>query len=158
MFRQIRRKEKQLDIDTVKSILLQQRRGIISVLGDNDYPYGVPINYYYDQQENKIYFHGSSKGHKAESISHNDKVCFTVLGNEITKDEAWAPYMQSVIIFGRCKLIDNKDDVIRLVRKFASKYYPNKEMIENEIRKAGNGVCMYVIEIEQMTGKQIQEK
>ena len=27
------------------------KRGVLSVWGDNEYPYGIPINYYYDEED-----------------------------------------------------------------------------------------------------------
>lgn len=158
MFREPRRKNKQLSIEETKHLLEIERRGVLSVNGDNGYPYGIPINYIYIKEDNKIYFHGSRIGHKADSIKKSDKVCFTVYGNETIKNEKWAPYMQSVVAFGRCKIITNQDDCINLVRKFSSKYYPNKELIEEEIEKSINALQMYEIDIEHLTGKEIQEK
>lgn len=158
MFREQRRKNKQLSIEDTKHLLINERRGVLSVIGDDNYPYGVPINYIYIEEDNKIYFHSSRIGHKVDSIKKSNKVCFTVYGNEKTKEENWAPYMQSVIIFGRCNIITNQDNCIKLIRKFANKYYPNKELIEEEIEKSIKAVQMCEIEIEHLTGKEIQEK
>ncbi len=54
----------------------------------------------------KIYFHGARAGHKVDALRANDKICFTVYGNETIKEEAWAPFMQSVVVFGRCHLME----------------------------------------------------
>ena len=158
MFREFRRKNKEISIEEIKKLLINERRGVLSVQGDDGYPYAVPINYLYSEMDNKIYFHGSKVGHKTESILKNDKVCFTVYGNETIKDELWAPYLQSVVLFGRCKQITNKEAIISFLFSFASKYYPNKELIDEEIDKSINAVSMFEITIEHMTGKQIQEK
>lgn len=154
MFRQLRRKNKEISIEEIEALLINERRGVLAMNGDDGYPYAVPINYIYDKEENKIFFHGSKIGHKADAIKNNDKVCFTVYGDETIKDEAWAPYLKSVVIFGRCKMIDSLD----LLKKFANKYYPNEELIDEEINKTKNAVQMYEIEIEHLSGKQIQEK
>ena len=106
----------------------------------------------------KIYFHGAKAGHKVDALKRDDKVCFTVYGNERIKKEEWAPYLQSVVIFGRCHLIDDPDKTIEKVRKLATKYYPNKEEVEMGIQKSIQATQLYEIEIEHMTGKQIQEK
>ena len=52
------------------------RRGVLSVIGDDGYPYGVPINYVYDEKENALYFHGAKEGHKIDAIKKSGKVCF----------------------------------------------------------------------------------
>ena len=158
MFRELRRKDKELSIEEVKCLLIEQRRGILAVNGDDNYPYAIPINYLYDEEENKIYFHGLSVGHKADSILKSDKVCFTVYGKEIIKEEIWAPYLKSVVVFGRCHKINDRDSVIELTRKFANKYYPDSKLVDIEIEKSGKAVCIYEIEIEHLSGKEIQEK
>jgi len=158
MFRKIRRSKKEISLDAAKSLLATQRRGILAVNGDNGYPYAVPINYYYSEEEGKIFFHGARVGHKADSIKISDKVCFTVYGNESIRNEAWAPFVQSAVVFGRCRIITDQDLNIVLVRKFAEKYYPNKELIDEEILIAGKAVQMFEITIEHISGKEVQEK
>lgn len=158
MFRDIRRKKKEISRETAKQLLETERRGVLSVQGDDGYPYAVPINYLYREDEGKIYFHGSAAGHKAESIRKNDKVCFTVYGNQTVKDEDWAPYVQSVVVFGRCHMIEDRNTAIELVREFAAKYYPDAALVEEEISKSGQAVRMYEIAIEHLSGKEIQER
>lgn len=158
-FRPNRRKNKEISLDAAKQLLKDSRRGVIAVNGDDGYPYAVPINYMYVEEENKIYFHGSRVGHKADSIKKCDKVCFTVYGNEAIKDELkWAPYLQSTVVFGRCSMIENREQTIEQVRRLALKYYPDLETVEEEIESSGKAVKMYVIEIEHMSGKEIQER
>lgn len=158
MFKELRRIDKKLDNNETIKLLETERRGVLSVLCDNGYPYGVPINYIYNKEENKIYFHGSKEGQKADSIKKCDKVCFTVYGNQTIKQENWAPYLQSAVAFGRCHIIEDKQRTIELVKSFARKYYPNEELIDKEIALTGKVVTIYEIEIEYITGKQIQEK
>ena len=158
MFRPMRRKQKEISADAVKELLNKERRGVFSVNGDDGYPYAIPVNYYYDADDNKIYFHGSRVGHKIDSLKKSDKVCFTVYGNETVKDEAWAPYMQSVVIFGRCHLIADPSLVQEKLIKLAAKYYPDRDEIDREVDKCGKAVQMYEIEIEHITGKEIQER
>lgn len=158
MFRPMRRIKNQITIEDAKKLLEGERRGVLAVHGDDGYPFAIPVNYYYDIQAQKIYFHGAKSGHKVDALQKNDKVCFTVYGNERIEKEEWAPYLQSVVVFGRCHLIDDPEKTTEKVRKLATKYYPNKEEIEKEIEKAIRAVQLYEIEIEHMTGKQIQEK
>lgn len=107
----------------------------------------------------KIYFHGAGAGYKFDALQNDNKICFTVYGNEtIKEEEPWAPYMQSVVIFGKCRVIDDMDRTIQLTRKVAQKYFPDEKFIDEEIAKAGKAVCVYEITIEHMSGKQIQEK
>ena len=158
MFRPMRRKEKALPTEDAKKLLFSARRGVLAMNGDDGYPYAIPLNYRYAETENVIYFHSAGTGYKAELLAKNSKVCFTVYGNETVKAEVWAPYVQSVVVFGRCKRIEDRAQVLSLLRQLADKYYPDTAQIEQEIAVYGNTVQIYAIEIEHMSGKKIQEK
>lgn len=158
MFREARRKEKEISAEEAKKLLETERRGVLAVNGDDGYPYAVPVNYLYCREEEKIYIHGSRAGHKADSIRKNDKVCFTVFGNEAVREERWAPYLQSAVVFGRCSLVNDRDTCVELVKRLARKYYPNEALVDKEAAHSGNAVQMYVIDIEHISGKEVQEK
>lgn len=158
MFREIRKKQNEISIDAAKELLRCSRRGVLAVNGDNGYPYAIPINYLYDEAAQKIVFHGAKAGHKVDSLKACDKVCFTVYGNEIIKEESWAPYLQSVVVFGRCHLVENHEEGIKLVKQFAAKYYPDQNSLNEAVEDSGMGVQMFEIEIEHISGKEVQEK
>ncbi len=158
MFRELRRKKNEIGLDEAKRLLKTERRGVLSMIGDEGYPYGIPLNYFYSEAEGKIYFHGAREGHKVDSLRKCDKICFTVYGNEFSKEGEWAPYVQSAVVFGRCHMINDQDRAIELARKLAEKYYPDKSLIDEEIAKSGRSVQLFEIEIEHISGKQIQER
>ena len=158
MFRPIGKKKNEMGIEQATRLLHNARRGILAVNGDNGYPYAIPVNYLYDEENQKIYFHGAPAGHKADAIKKCDKVCFTVLGNEMVKKEPWAPFLQSVVLFGRCHLVEDRPTAMLLLKKFAMKYYPNESMVDEEIALTGKAAQMYEIEIEHISGKEVQER
>ena len=59
MFREIRKKKNQISTEAAEQLLIQARRGVLAVNGREGYPYAIPINYYYDREAQKIYFHGA---------------------------------------------------------------------------------------------------
>ena len=99
-------------------------------------------------EEEKIFFHGSKVGHKADSINKCDKVSFTVMGPEVVKDEEWAPYVKSTVVFGRCHIIEDIQIAQTRLRQFAMKYYPDEALVEEEKATYGKAVQMFEIEIE----------
>lgn len=158
MFRPIRKRKNEIDIEASKKLLHNARRGVLAVNGDDNYPYAIPVNYLYDEENQKIYFHGSRAGHKADAIKACDKVCFTVFGNETVKKEPWAPFLQSVVIFGRCHFVTDSSAAMAVLKRFAMKFYPEESMVDEEIAISGKAVQMYEIEIEHLSGKEIQER
>ena len=139
MFRPLRRKKRAITDQEARELLVNCKRGIFAVNGDDGYPYAIPVNYYFDPEHNKI--------------------CFTVYGNDWYKDDDWAPYVQSTVVFGRCRLVNDDPAFVEdKVRQFALKYYPSAEEVEEEIKQSIRGVQLYEITIEHLCGKQIQEK
>ena len=159
MFRPLRRAFHALNETDTKELLLKERRGVLAMTGDEGRPYAVPISFYYDEPNDRLLFHSSPIGHKADSLEKDDRVCFTVYGAErIDPAEPWAPYMRSAVVFGRCRRIADAEKHDAALRLFALKYYPDAAAAENEISRSGRAAAMYEIMIEHMTGKEIQEK
>ena len=158
MFREMRRKKKQISEEATEALLEQSRRGILAVNGDDGYPYAIPINFLFDREARKIYFHGSRVGHKVDALKACDKVCFTVYGNETVREDAWAPYVQSTVVFGRCRFVEAGEQTEALLRRLAMKYYPNEQLADAEIAKSGKAAQIFEIEIEHLSGKEIQER
>ena len=158
MFREMRRKKKQISTEAAEALLEQSRRGVLAVNGDDGYPYAVPINYLFDREDRKIYFHGSSVGHKAEALKACDKVCFTVYGNETVREDVWAPYMQSTVVFGRCHFVEAGEGATVILKRLAMRYYPNEQLADAEIAQSGKAAQVFEIEIEHLCGKEIQER
>ena len=159
MFRRMRRARQQVSEDTCKAVLEQEKRAAFSVIGDDGYPYTVPIDFYYDGQENKIYFHGAKEGHKADAIRRCDKVCFAVWNQGFKKEGRWEWNATSVVVFGRVKLVTDPAVKEEKLRNLASKYYPTADEVEKEMTGPGFGQAqLFAIEVEQMTGKLVNER
>ena len=100
MFREIVRKKQSLTLDECNEILKNEPRGVLSVIGDDGYPYGVPINYYYCEENGRVYFHSGKSGHKIDAINNCDKVSFCVYNSGYRNEGDWALNIKSVIVFG----------------------------------------------------------
>lgn len=160
MFRKVRKKANEISVEVAKQLIKTERRGILAVNGEDGYPYAIPLNYSYDEEQNKIYFHGARAGYKYDMIKNSDKVCFTVVGNEQIKnpDEPWAPYLQSAVVFGRCRFMENTPETMEILKNLAMKYFPTEDIADDMIAASGKAVQMYEIEIEHISGKEVQEK
>ena len=158
MFRPIRKKKNELSTEDTKQILREARRGVLAVNGEDGYPYAIPINFIYDETAGRIYFHSSRTGYKLDAIKVCDKVCFTAYGTEIVREEAWAPYMRSAVVFGRCRLLESTPETMALLKRFAMKYCPDEALADQAILEGGRAVRMCEIEIEHLSGKEVQER
>lgn len=155
MFRPLKRIKQQLSEDECKKILLNEPRGVLSVTGDDNYPYGLPINFYYDATENKIYFHTGKEGHKLDSVKRNNKVSFCVYDKGYHKDNHWSLNIKSVIVFGKISITENwsRDMMVAFCKRFTD----DMEYINSEIDKFQKNTIVMCLEIEHMTGKLVNE-
>ena len=62
------------------------------------------------------------------------------------------------MVFGRARLITDRELALDKIRKFALKYYPTAEEVDVEIKKDFAAVQMVAIDIEHITGKKIHER
>ena len=155
MFRELTRKKQALSIEECKEILKQEVRGVLAVNGDDGYPYALPINFFYDEANNKIYFHSGKHGHKIDAIKNSDKVSFCVYDKGYHKDGHWSLNIRSVIIFGRMQIVDDWSD--ELMVNFCKRFTGDMEYIYSEIEKFKSNTAVLCLEIEHMTGKLVNE-
>ena len=157
MFRTMLRKKQQLPETECIDILKTQLRGVLSVMGDDEYPYGMPINHYYCEQDGKLYFHGGKKGHKIDAMKRHDKASFCVYDEGFRRDGEWALNIKSVIVFGRIEFIKDQETVYRISKELSHKFTMDDEYIQDEIRRSGPGTLMFALVPECITGKLVNE-
>ena len=149
----MRRKKQLLSDDESIEVLKRGKTGVLALIGDNGYPYAVPVNYVYD--DSKIYLHGAKAGHKIDAVKRCSKVSFCVIDKDDIIPEEYTTYFRSVIVFGKICILEDEKEVKQAVEKLAVKYYPQDSKVgrEQEIDKGWANLCMLTISIEHMTGK-----
>ena len=157
MFREMRRKKQALSEEECIEILINEPRGVLAVLGDDDYPYAVPLSHVY--VDGKIYFHGTVKeSHKRDAIEKHDRVSYCVMNKGIKAEDDWWYTFKSVIVFGRMKTIKDRDTKIEKLTHLGNKFFPTEEETKSEIDKLLDVTELYEITIEHMSGKIVEEK
>ena len=151
------RKKQQLPEEECIEILKNELRGVLSVIGDDDYPYGMPINHFYCEEDGKIYFHSGRKGHKIDAMKSHDKASFCVYDQGFRREGEWALNIRSVIVFGRIEFIEDRETIYEIARRLSYKFTDDEEYIEHEIVRSGPGTLMFALVPEHMTGKLVNE-
>ncbi|MBE6948475.1 MAG: pyridoxamine 5'-phosphate oxidase family protein [Ruminococcaceae bacterium] len=157
MFREMRRFKQQLSDEECLEILNKETAGVLALQGDDDYPYAVPLSYVY--ADNKIFFHGAKTGHKIDAINRNPKASFCVVSEDNVVPEKYTTYFRSVIAFGKMRIITDEAEKREAIVILAKKYFPEdsadhrNKAIEGEYKP----LCMFVLEIEHLTGKEAIE-
>lgn len=150
MFTEMRRKDRQLSEEETKQILREGKYGVLSTVGENGYPYGVPLNYAYEN--GKIYFHGTAEGGlKTANIRFNPKASFTVVGKTELPPGKFATKYESIIAFGTVRVVENKKEVLeKKLRKYSADFMESGEKYAKAMLEK---VSVYELNIEHLTGK-----
>lgn len=156
-WREMRRFKQQLTEEDCLKVLREEWRGVLAMQGENGYPYAIPLDFYYNEEDGKIYFHCAKAGNKIDLLQKDNRVCFTVMDKGFRKEGEWALNIRSVVAVGHVETVEDHDEVIRLVTKLGYKYYPTKEGADREVAMAGNRVNMLAMTIDRMTGKLVNE-
>ena len=158
MFRELARKKQALGPVQCIEILKTEPRGVLSVIGDDGYPYGVPMNFWYCEEDGKIYFHSGKIGHKIDALKACDKVSFCVYDKGWQEENDWALHIQSVIVFGKVELVDDRENTVEVTRKLSLKYTPDEAYIDAEVAAYADATLVFSLNPEHMTGKTVYEK
>ena len=155
-FRPMRRNRQQLSQEDCRFILEKATAGTLALLGDNDYPYAVPISYVY--ADDRLYFHSAINGHKIDAIRKSDKASFCVIDQDCVQPAMYTTFYRSVIAFGRIHIIEDEAEKLRTARLLGNRYNPNQEeALQNELEKGLSRMVMICLDIEHMTGKEAIE-
>lgn len=157
MFRQMRRLNQQISDAQCLEILKKEKRGVLSLLGDDGYPYGIPLNHFFSEEDNKIYFHCAKEGHKIDAIKNYEKASFCVYDSGYRKDGEWALNINSVIIFGKIRLVTDLEITKKICINLVQKFTDDEKYLENALKNALPRVQCLEFEIEHMTGKLVNE-
>ena len=168
-FREMRRKRQQLAEEESIAILEKATAGTLALLGDNDYPYAVPISYVY--HDGKLYFHSALAGHKVDAIRKCDKASFCVIEKDDVQPEKYTTFFRSVIAFGRIHIIEDEGgthdvdnfvggyhEKLKAARMLGNRYNPNHdEALQKEIESGLSRMLAIRFDIEHLTGKEAIE-
>jgi len=157
MFRKMRRFNQQISDSECIEILKNTKRGVLSLIGDDGYPYGLPIDHWYCEEDGKIYFHGAKEGHKIDAIKTCDKASYCVYDEGYRKEGDWALNIKSVITFGRISLVEDDEKAREICTALTRKFTDDEEYLEKELKNAFPRVQCLELAPEHMTGKLVNE-
>lgn len=152
-YREMRLKKKEItDTNIVNDILMNGEYGTMSTVGEDNQPYGIPVNYVV--HDNNIYFHCAMKGHKIDNIRYNNKVSFSVVGRSKVIPEQLSTDYQSINVFGKATEVYDTEEKKTALINILEKYTPKQmDMGLSEIEKLFKATMVIKITIDHITGK-----
>lgn len=155
LFRAMRRKAQQQSDEVAIEVLKNAKRGVLSVIGDDGWPYGVYLNHHWEN--GKLYFHGAKEGHKIDALHRDSRASFTVIDAGVKDEGGWAYTFLSVVVFGRVEFVDDQNKAVEICRRLARRFNPSEEDIENELKRAAAHVQVFALVPEHITCKRVHE-
>lgn len=152
MFREMRRGKQLLSTEDTAAVLDRCTNGVLACLGDEDYPYAVPLSYVYFN--NRIYFHSAKAGHKIDAVLKNPKVSFSVIDEDTIVSEKYTTCFRSVIAFGKARIVEG-DERLKAFQALVEKYSGDQPEESKQKEIAGcTQAYIIAIDVEHITGKE----
>ena len=151
MFNKVRLENREITKAEAMNLLEQNDYGVLSTVGENGYPYGVPMSYVV--LDNAVYFHCGKEGHKIDNIKYNDKVSFAVVGKSQTLAKEFTVDYSSVIVFGTTSEVSGDEKynaLLELIKKYSSEFLEEGKAY---IAKGQHKTKVIKIQIDHITGK-----
>ena len=157
MFRDLIRIKKKLSDNDCIDILKSETRGVLSVIGDDGYPYGMPMNHWYNEEDGCIYFHTGNIGHRLDALKKCDKVSFCTYDKGYRNEGEWAFNVKSVIVFGKIEILNDIETIKDITTKLSYKFTNDEEYIKKEIAQSAHRTLLLKLNPEHICGKLVNE-
>ncbi len=154
MFREMRRSRQALPEAESLAILERGSHGVLAVLGDEGYPYAVPLNYVY--ADGAIYFHCARSGHKYDAVKACPRTSFCVIDRSNVVPETYSTDYRSVIVFGEVSELTDEAEKRHAIECLALRFAPDDSAEHRAAAIDGDwdALCVLVLRIEHLSGKE----
>ena len=152
----MRRNDKEIGTDEAINILTKCEYGVLSTVGNDGQPYGVPLNYAY--KDNCIYFHCALTGHKIDNIDDNPKVSFCAVGDTKVLPSEFSTNYVSAVAFGVASEVQGSERfnaLVLLLKKFSPDFM---EEGKKYIEKLDKVTKVIKIDVQHISGKKAPAK
>ncbi|MEI6842105.1 MAG: pyridoxamine 5'-phosphate oxidase family protein, partial [Methanomicrobiales archaeon] len=147
----VRRKDREIGMEHAIELLANCEYGVLSTVGKDGQPYGVPLSYAY--KDNRIYFHCALNGHKIENMENNPQVSFCVVGTTKVLPEKFGTEYESAMAFGIASEVfgpERYGALLLLLEKYSSEFI---DQGKKYIDQKDQATKVFKIEINHMSGK-----
>lgn len=153
MFREMRRKNQAFSRGECLEIVKRNTYGVLALLGDEGYPYAVPLNH--ALLDGKLVFHCAPEGHKADAIRACSRASYCVVDADEVDAENLTTRFRSVIVFGRVRMLESEAEKRAALMAIGERFAPDHmakaiEEINESIHRTG----IIEMTIEHITGKE----
>lgn len=149
----IRRKDRLLDEARATELLLTAEYGVMSMIGDDAKPYGVPLNFVWDGAS-CLYIHCAPGGRKLRAIAARPDVSFCIVGRVHLLPSQFTTEYESIVLQGRAALVEDDDEKRLALRMIIAKLAPEElEKGDKYINKSFHRTAIIRMDIDCWSGK-----
>ena len=138
-----------------RKLLAQADYGTLSMIDAQGRPYGVPVNYVYDETRHALAFHCARSGRKMEAMQAHPQVALTAVVRQAIAAPRFITHYQSVMVQGTAHVVtdeqEKKEWLLALCRRFAPQ---EQERWEEVIHAYWQAVCMVRVDITAISCKE----
>ncbi|MBQ7422860.1 MAG: pyridoxamine 5'-phosphate oxidase family protein [Prevotella sp.] len=95
----VRRQDRLLEEERAVEILKTAEYGVLSMIDEAGFPYGIPLNYVWDG-DSSVYIHCAPEGRKLQSLQKNPQVSFCIIGRVNLCPSKFTTEYESVVLKG----------------------------------------------------------
>lgn len=152
MVHAMRRRDRALSEAEAWEILARAEWGVLSTLGEDGWPYGVPVNHVV--LEGRIYVHCAQAGHKLENLAFESKVSYCAVASSEIRPAELSTNFESAILFGRAVVVTEEAEKRQALEALLSRFAPHHPAEGAEaMRKDFARTAVLCIRPERLTGK-----
>ena len=138
------------------TLVAQADHGVLSVIGVEGYPYGMPMNHVL--VDGALIFHGAVVGHRLDALRANPRACFTVLaGPEEAADEVPPDSIgtyRSAILFGTLEEMP-PEQTTEALQALCRRYAPGRADDTAYFARYEGRVALLRMTVAHITGKRL---
>lgn len=152
----LRRKSRAINDDDAVGVLRRCNWGVLSIVGPDETPYGVPLNYALMEngQDKKIIFHCAREGRKIDYLKLRPQAAFVVVEDAAMLPDKFSTAYASAMVSGRVAIVDDPEAKRELLKFFVQKLAPDYlERGDKHIEHRLHECLVLQMEVESMCGK-----
>lgn len=115
---------KEISDQRIGEILKSAEWGVLSTVAADGEPHATPLSFAWDEQAGRLILHTYRTGAKIDALRHDDRVCFTVVGETHLITDKFAAAYESLVIYGRMKQIEGPEAALKAAILFCRKFAP----------------------------------
>ncbi len=117
-------------------------------------PYGVPLNFVWDEEGDCIYFHCAPEGKKLDILERRDCVSFCVVGKVNLQSSQFTTEYESIIITGETTICTGDEERMLALELLLKKLSPHDlEIGMRYAQRSFYRTCIVRLDIDSWSGK-----